>query len=166
MQAGPYIETCIAALYYEGIVRESLLRYKFEGMEQYSDCFGELLAAAISARLPRPHKQKRRTRATIAKEKGLEPLAQAIFAQEKGTAAPEVLAGDFLDADRGVETVEDALSGASDIIAEWISDNAAIRKALRELMMRQAFLVVKNAKEDEDSVYRLYYDFSQSVSRG
>lgn len=115
--------------------------------------------------LYRPYKQKRRTRATMAKEKGLEPLAQQIFAQEKGTPAPEILAQDFIDPEKGVETVEDALAGASDIIAEQISDDAAIRKSLRELMLKQAVLVSKSAKEDTDSVYRLYYEFSQPVSK-
>jgi uncharacterized protein len=112
----------------------------------------------------RPYKQKRRTRATIAKEKGLEPLAQVLFAQEKTCPDPLTEAKKYVDTEKGVETAEDALSGASDIVAEWISDDAALRKALRNLVHRQGKLV-SQATGEEDSVYRLYYDFSQPVSR-
>ena len=115
--------------------------------------------------LYRPYKQKRRTRATVAKEKGLEPLADAIFAQDRKGKAPEELAKDFLNPDLGVETIEDALSGASDIIAEQISDDAELRKSLRARMQKSALCESKAAKEDEDSVYRLYYDFHQPVSK-
>ena len=131
----------------------------------------ELAAAIDSAKtlaevedLYRPYKQKRRTRATMAKEKGLEPLAALLFAQERDCPRPEEAARDFVDPEKGVETIEDALQGASDIIAEQISDNAAIRKSLRALISRQGQLVSKAATED-DSVYRLYYDFTQSVAR-
>ena len=131
----------------------------------------ELAAAIDSAKtlaevedLYRPYKQKRRTRATMAKEKGLEPLAALLFAQERDCPQPEEAARDFVDPEKGVETVEDALQGASDIIAEQISDDAAIRKSLRALISRQGQLVSRAATED-DSVYRLYYDFTQSVAR-
>ena len=95
----------------------------------------EELAAAIDKAetlaevedLYRPYKQKRRTRATVAREKGLEPLAEALFAQGEPTGTPEQLAEPFVDAEKGVETVKDALQGASDIIAENISDDAEIR---------------------------------------
>ena len=97
-------------------------------------------------------------------EKGLEPLAEAIFAQTRGMAAPDVLAQDYLDAEKGVETVADALQGANDIIAEWISDDAAIRKSLRELLEKRGTLRSLAATE-EDSVYRLYYDFSQPIAK-
>lgn len=116
--------------------------------------------------LYRPYKQKRRTRATIAREKGLEPLAELLFAQRKDCPAPEVAAADYIDPEKDVGTVEDALQGASDIIAETISDDAAIRKGLRDLWQRQGRLVSRAAhKEPEDSVYRLYYDFQTPVSR-
>ena len=111
--------------------------------------------------LYRPYKQKRRTRASIAREKGLEPLAAAIFAQDGQD--PAVLASDYINEEKGVSTVEEALAGASDIIAEDLSDDAAIRKQLRELMNRKAVLTCKAEDEDQDSVYRLYYDFSQPV---
>ena len=131
----------------------------------------ELAAAIDSAKtlaevedLYRPYKQKRRTRATAAREKGLEPLAALLFAQERGCPRPEDAARDFVDPEKGVETVEDARQGASAIIAEPISDDAAIRKSLRALISRQGQLVSRAATED-DSVYRLYYDFTQSVAR-
>ena len=100
----------------------------------------------------------------MAKEKGLEPLAALLFAQERDCPRPEEAARDFVDPEKGVETVEDALQGASDIIAEQISDDAAIRKSLRALISRHGQLVSRAATED-DSVYRLYYDFTQSVAR-
>lgn len=131
----------------------------------------ELAAAIDSAKtlaevedLYRPYKQKRRTRATAAREKGLEPLAALLFAQERSCPRPEDAARDFLSPEKGVDTVADALQGASDIIAEQISDNAVIRKALRDLLGRQGQLVSCAATE-EDSVYRLYYDFTQSLSK-
>ena len=114
--------------------------------------------------LYRPYKQKRRTRATAAREKGLEPLAALLFAQERNCPRPEDAARDFLSPEKGVDTVADALQGASDIIAEQISDDAVIRKALRDLLGRQGQLVSCAATE-EDSVYRLYYDFTQSLSK-
>ena len=114
--------------------------------------------------LYRPYKQKRRTRATVAKEKGLEPLALRLFAQENDSPAPEELAAAFIDPEKGVETVEEALAGASDIVAEMISDDAEIRKLLRDFIWRNASLRSVAAVE-EDSVYRLYYDFSQRIDR-
>jgi len=113
--------------------------------------------------LYRPYKQKRRTRATVAKEKGLEPLALAIF--EQTGEDPAKLAEDYIDPEKGVETVEDALQGASDIIAEMISDDPEIRKALRQKMETRAIVTVQATDPDTDSVYRLYYDFSAPVSR-
>lgn len=114
--------------------------------------------------LYRPYKQKRRTRATVAREKGLEPLAALLFAQERDCPRPEDAAREFLAPEKSVDTVTDALQGASDIIAEQISDDADIRKALRGLLSRQGRLACC-AATDEDSVYRLYYDFEQALSR-
>ena len=114
--------------------------------------------------LYRPYKQKRRTRATVAREKGLTPLADAIFAQEKNSPSPAELAKDYLDPEKGVETVGDALAGAQDILAENISDDAEARKLLRGIFRRSASLRVTAATE-EDSVYRLYYDFNQPIPR-
>ena len=131
----------------------------------------EELAAAIDAAatlaevedLYRPYKQKRRTRASIAREKGLEPLAAALFAQDGRD--PATLAQEYVNPEKGVETVEDALAGASDIIAEDLSDDAQIRKNLRDLMNRRGSLVCKAENPEADSVYKLYYDFSQPISR-
>ena len=114
--------------------------------------------------LYRPYKQKRRTRATIAREKGLEPLALLLLAQEQKGPAPEDAAGDFIDPEKDVETVADALQGANDIIAELLSDDADLRKTLRGLLMRQGHLRSLAVKE-EDSVYRLYYDFDQPLPK-
>ena len=132
----------------------------------------EELSAAIDAAatmtevedLYRPYKQKRRTRGSMAREKGLEPLAQAIFAQDGRD--PAVLAKSYIDPEKGVNTVEDALQGANDIIAEDLSDDADIRKTLREVVLRKGTFICKAAEEaPEDGVYKLYYDFSQSISR-
>ena len=107
-----------------------------------------------------PYRPKRRTRASAAKEKGLEPLALRIFAQEKGDPSPDTLALEYVNPPLGVETLEDALAGASDIIAEMVSDSAEARKLLRDRLFRFAKLRTAQAKE-EDSVYRLYYTFEQ-----
>ena len=131
----------------------------------------EELTAAIEAAntlaevedLYRPYKQKRRTRATVAKEKGLEPLALRIFEQDGED--PAKLAEDYVDPEKGVETLEEALAGASDIIAEMISDDPDIRKALREKMEQRAILTVQATDPESESVYTLYYDFSSPVSR-
>ena len=110
----------------------------------------------------RPFRPKRRTRASIAKEKGLEPLAQAILLQPQKD--PAALAADYIDEEKGVATAEEALAGASDIIAETVSDSADNRKKLRETIRKRGSLRSEAAR-DGDSVYRLYYDFSQPLSR-
>ena len=120
----------------------------------------QIMAAATLAEaedLYRPYKQKRRTRATVAKEKGLEPLALAIFAQEG--LNPSELAETYIDPEKGVESIEQALAGASDIIAEMISDDPDIRKALRQKMERQAVITVQAVDPEKESVYELYYSF-------
>ena len=132
----------------------------------------EELAAAIDGAatlaeiedLYRPYKPKRRTRATVAREKGLEPLAQLLFAQEESCPLPEEAAADYVDEEKGVSSVEEALQGAGDIVAEWISDDASVRKTLRELMLRQGRLTTAAATE-EDSVYRNYYEFSSPLHK-
>ena len=141
-----------------------------KSIEEQGKLTEELAAAIDSAQtlaevedLYRPYKQKRRTRATVAREKGLEPLAALLFSQERDCPRPEDAAAGFIDSEKGVETAADALQGANDIIAEWISDDAAVRKSLRELLERRGALRSLAATE-EDSVYRLYYDFEQSLS--
>ena len=132
--------------------------------DELSAAIDEAATLAALEDIYRPYKPKRRTRATVAKEKGLEPLALALFAQGSGLPEPEELAKEYIAPEKGVETVEDALAGASDIIAEMISDNADIRSRLRDLISAKAVLK-SEAATDEDSVYRLYYDFSQSIGK-
>lgn len=110
----------------------------------------------------RPFKQKRKTRASVAKEKGLEPLSKFLTEQNRN-CDPISEAEKYVDAEKGIDTVEDALAGAMDIIAESISDNADIRKRLREDTWKNGLLQSKNSG-DEDSVYSVYYDFSQKIS--
>ena len=114
--------------------------------------------------LYRPYKPKRRTRATMAKEKGLEPLAELLYRQGRDCPAPEEAAKNYVNQEKGVANLEEALAGASDIIAEQISDDAALRKRLKEQIAREGKLR-SEATTEEDSVYRLYYDFAQNVSR-
>ena len=134
----------------------------------------EALSTAIDAAatlaevedLYRPYKQKRRTRATVAREKGLEPLAALLFAQGRDCSEPLLVAAGYVDPEKGVETPEQALQGASDIVAEQISDDAALRKRLRALWWSKGGLISTAAKKDQgDSVYRLYYDFKTPVNR-
>ncbi len=132
--------------------------------DELSAAIDEAATLAVLEDIYRPYKPKRRTRATIAKEKGLEPLALQLYAQEKGSPSPEELVVGYLDSEKGVSSVEEALAGASDIIAEMISDDAEIRRILREFI-HAAGSVVSQAASEADSVYRLYYDFSEKISR-
>ena len=111
----------------------------------------------------RPFRPKRRTRASIAKEKGLQPLADMIFGQ-KLIGTLEDYASAFIDAEKGVETVEDALQGAKDILAEQISDDADLRKVLREATVQYGALLSKKTK-DEPSVYEMYYDYQEPLKK-
>lgn len=112
----------------------------------------------------RPYKQKKRTRATIAKEKGLEPLANIII-EQKETRPIEEIAKEFTDSEKGVENVEDAIAGALDIIAENISDEPEYRKQIKRLTYRDGLIETKAAKPDEKSNYEMYYEFSEKVNR-
>ena len=111
----------------------------------------------------RPYKQKKRTRATIAKEKGLEPFANIIYLQMEKKDINE-LAKEYINPEKGVETVEDVFNGAMDIIAENISDNAEYRKRIKKMCFREAVIISKAAKE-EKSPYEMYYDFSELISK-
>lgn len=113
----------------------------------------------------RPYKPKRKTRASVAREKGLEPLADAIFSGETDGKFPIDLAENFVDPEKGVETPADALQGAMDIIAENISDNAEIRKRLRNLFTVVGTVTVKAGDPEKESVYTAYYDFTQPVNK-
>ena len=108
-----------------------------------------------------PYRPKRRTRATIAKEKGLEPLADIIFKQEE--ANPEEIAKEYINEEKGVLTADDALAGARDIIAEWISEDKEAREKMRVLMEKEAFIFSKiiDGKEEEGVKYRDYYEWKE-----
>ena len=146
--------------------REEVLR----SMEEQQKLTPELEAAVQSARtlaevedLYRPYKPRRRTRGSIAREKGLEPLAAAIRAQNT-LREPLAMAEDYLNTETGVETAEDALAGAMDILAEDISDDGEIRKALR-LLIRRAAVVTAAGDDEQNTTYKMYYDFREPVSR-
>ena len=113
----------------------------------------------------RPYKPKRKTRASVAKEKGLEPLAEKIFEQKQSSPYPIDMAIEFINEEKGVNSAEDALAGALDIIAENLSDDAGIRKRLRVISMYHGILCSKAVNKDEDSVYSQYYDFKEPVSK-
>ncbi len=114
--------------------------------------------------LYRPFKPKRRTRASIAREKGLEPLAQSIFTQEKNTLSPSELAKPFVDPEKGVNTVDDALQGAADIIAETVADSATLRKTLRNFLLMHGILKTES-KPGADPVYEMYAAYSEPVAK-
>ncbi len=136
------------------------------------DKLTEELAAAIDNAatlaevedLYRPYKPKRRTRASIAREKGLEPLAQYLTAQDRKGAEPLQEAEKYIDPEKGIETAQDALAGARDIVAEELSDDAEIRKKLRAYFSAHG-VIESAAAKDEDSVYSMYYEFSEPVGK-
>lgn len=112
----------------------------------------------------RPFKQKRKTRASVAKEKGLEPLAEKILEQDY-SYKPEKEAVSFVDNEKGVETIDDALNGAMDIIAEKVSDDSELRRRIRNIFMNYSFISSKAVDENSSSVYENYYDFKEPVSK-
>jgi len=112
----------------------------------------------------RPYKQKKRTRATIAKEKGLEPLATIIYLQTDKRTIEEI-ASKFINEEKEVLTVEDAINGATDIIAENISDVAEYRKRIKSMCYREGLIKTKATNEEEKSSYEMYYDFSERLNR-
>ena len=114
--------------------------------------------------LYRPYRPKKRTRAMIAREKGLEPLANIILLQKTGkTIGEEALA--YVDPEKGVETVQDAIAGSCDIIAEQVADRSDYRKSIREWTMKEGWLAVKAKDEKAESVYEMYYDFREPLSK-
>ena len=116
----------------------------------------------------RPYKQKKRTRATIAKEKGLEPLSETLLNQDKNVSIEEI-AEKYIDPEKGIETIEDALAGAKDIIAENISDNPTYRKEIKRYCYRDGVITTEsNSKNDEGedvSTYKMYFDFNEKVNK-
>lgn len=149
--------------------RREEVRSSIEAQEKLTDEIAEALDnAATLAEIEdiyRPFKPKRKTRASVAREKGLEPLAAAIFAQVADSPSAIELAADYIDEEKGVATAEDALQGAMDIIAEDISDNADIRRRLRNLFTVLGVVNVKASDETAQSVYEQYYEFSQPVDK-
>ena len=149
--------------------RREEVRTSIENLGVMTDEISAALGAAATLAeiedIYRPYKPKRKTRASVAREKGLEPLADAIFAQEKGGAFPIDMAEGYIDPEKGVETAQDALQGALDIIAENISDNASIRKRLRYVAFANGKLRTKAADPEADSVYTLYYDYSEPLNK-
>jgi uncharacterized protein len=139
-----------------------------DGQGKLTEELTKALDSAVSLQeiedIYRPYKVKRKTRASVAKEKGLEPLAAIIFAQMPSRTPVEEIAGAYINAEKGVNNTDEALTGAMDIIAEEISDNAEYRRALREIIYRNGMLFSTSRKE-EDSVYRMYYDFKEPVSK-
>lgn len=148
--------------------RREEVRRLIESQEKLTDEISKSLDKADTLQeiedIYRPFKPKRRTRASIAREKGLEPLAVMIYAQKLTTGDISALALEYVDAEKGVNTADEAIQGAMDIIAETISDNAGYRKAVRELTFKEGVLVTA-AKTDEDSAYRMYYDFREPVAK-
>lgn len=148
--------------------RKEEVRRLIEEQEKLTDEISSVLEACTSMQevedIYRPFKPKRRTRASIAREKGLEPLAEIIFGQNIFSGDIIEIAQSYIDPEKGVNSADDALAGAMDIIAEDVSDDAEIRKNVRQLFFKHGVLVSRAAKE-EDSVYRMYYDFREPISR-
>lgn len=115
--------------------------------------------------LYRPYKQKKRTRATIAKEKGLEPLAKLIISQTVKDGNKDEIVKKYINKEKGLETVEECINGALDIIAEDISDNAKYRKKIRGITYRTGKLVTTAVNKDESTVYDMYYNFSEEIKK-
>ncbi len=113
----------------------------------------------------RPFRPKRKTRASVAKEKGLEPLAIELLDNQTGEVSPEQLAEKYIDNDKGVETTEQAVLGAMDIIAETVSDNADVRRRLRNIIRLNGFLCSTASKDAENSVYEMYYNYREPVTK-
>ena len=142
-----------------------------KSIEEQGALTEELIAAIDAAQtltelddIYRPYKKKRKTRASVAKEKGLEPLADIIYEQAPDCAEPILLAADYVNPELGVETAEDAITGAMDIIAEKISDDADVRKRMRFVCSAHGIISVKAAAEDI-GVYEMYGDYSEAVSK-
>ena len=149
--------------------RRDEVRSSIESQEKLTEEISQKLDAATTLAeiedIYRPFRPKRKTRASVAREKGLEPLANIIFEQNANSASPIELAAEYVDVEKGVETAEDALKGAMDIIAENISDDADIRRRLRNLFSVIGIVTATATDKDADSVYTMYYDFSEPVNR-
>lgn len=149
--------------------RREEVRAAIEAQEKLTDEIAAALAKASTLAeiedIYRPFRPKRKTRASVAKEKGLEPLANEIYEQKADSLSPIELAAAYIDTEKGVETAEDALKGAMDIIAENISDDADIRRRLRNLFTVIGVVTTTAADKDADSVYTMYYEYSEPVNK-
>ncbi len=132
--------------------------------DEISQAIANAVTLAEVEDIYRPYKQKRKTRASVAKEKGLEPLAEILFSFTLKGVDLEEIANEYIDSEKGVETAQDALQGASDIIAEIISDSPDGRKVLKDLINKRG-VVRSVAKTEDDSVYAMYYDYQEPVSK-
>ncbi len=148
--------------------RREEIRNLIEAQEKLTD---EVAAALEKAQtlseledIYRPFRPKRKTRASVAKEKGLEPLAVEIIKQAKGFS-PQKYAEEFVSEEKGVASADEAIAGAMDIIAEQVSDSAEIRKRIREIAQNNGVLRSVAADEEKESVYTMYYDFGEAVKR-
>ncbi|MBO4894322.1 MAG: RNA-binding transcriptional accessory protein [Clostridia bacterium] len=149
--------------------RREEVRDLITGQEKMTDEISAALDKAVTLAeiedIYRPFRPKRKTRASVAREKGLEPLADKIYAQEADSPYPLEMAAEFINEELGVATAEDALAGAMDIIAENISDNADIRRRLRNLFEVAGVVTATAVDPETDSVYKMYYDFSEEVKK-
>lgn len=132
--------------------------------EEISNAVAAAVTLAEVEDIYRPYKQKRKTRASVAKEKGLEPLSELLFSFTLQGVDLTDVAGEYIDEEKGVLTAEEALQGASDIIAEIISDSPEARKVLKDLIAKRG-VITSTAKTEEDSVYSMYYEYSEPVSK-
>jgi uncharacterized protein len=145
--------------------REEVRRLIFEAGKLTDEIESALTKASILQEIEdiyRPFRPKRRTRAEIAREKGLEPLSEVIFAQSISSGSIDDISTPFINTEKGVNSIEEALDGAMDIIAETISDNPNYRKHIREIFFNKGVIITK-AKKEEDSEYRMYYDFKEPI---
>ncbi|KPU26892.1 hypothetical protein TR13x_07700 [Caloranaerobacter sp. TR13] len=148
--------------------KEEVIRLISEQGKLTDELKKEIIEADVLQRvedLYRPFRPKRRTRATIAKERGLEPLANIILAQETVEISLEDLAKQFVNEEKGVNNIDDAYNGAKDIIAEIISDNAEFRRVIRNVTFNKGLIVSKVVDEEIESVYEMYYDYKEPVKR-
>ncbi len=149
--------------------RREEVRSLIEGQEKLTEEISAALDKASTITeiedIYRPFRPKRKTRASVAREKGLEPLADAIFEQKADSPAPIEMAAEFINEEKGVATAEDALKGAMDIIAENISDDADIRRRLRNLFTVLGVVTTSAVDKDAESVYTNYYEYSEPVNK-
>ena len=151
--------------------RKDEVRASIEGQGKWTDELAAALDKAVTLTevedVYRPYKQKKKTRASVAVERGLEPLADIIFAQEMKECDLAALASEYIDEEKGVASAEDAINGAKDIIAERVSDDAEIRKALREFIMEEGTVssAFNDKQEDKEklNVYEMYKEFSEKI---